>query len=132
MNPIQHYILDAKGNPTVTDLMTWAEWFERSCKDFKKTGRRVAVTYLGRYSISTVFLGLNHNYGKGPPVLWETMVFKKQTPGKKWALEDYGDLHMERCSGSREQAEAMHEKMVKLVKEKYGRRKTKARKSTRP
>lgn len=25
--------------------------------------------------ISTVFLGLDHQYGSGPPILWETMVF---------------------------------------------------------
>lgn len=25
--------------------------------------------------VSTVFLGLNHNFGVGPPLLWETMVF---------------------------------------------------------
>jgi hypothetical protein len=25
--------------------------------------------------VSTVFLGLNHNWCDGPPLLWETMVF---------------------------------------------------------
>lgn len=131
MNP-RHYILDEKGNPVATDLMTWATWFERSCKDFKLK-RRVDLTIIGPYKISTVFLGLDHNFGKGPPVLWETMVFKKTSKGKKWKREDYGSIEMNRCSGSREQAEAMHQKMVEKVRKEYGNRnKTKARKSTRP
>ena len=25
--------------------------------------------------ISTVFLGLDHAFGSGPPILWETMIF---------------------------------------------------------
>lgn len=25
--------------------------------------------------VSTVFLGLDHSFGAGPPVLWETMIF---------------------------------------------------------
>lgn len=113
-----HYILDEKDNPVVTDLMTWARWFQTA-------NRSVGLTEIGPYQISTVFLGLDHNYAGGPPVLWETMIFTKKH-------NDPLDQQQTRCSGSREQAEAMHDKMVKLVKEKYGRRKTKARKSTRP
>lgn len=38
--------------------------------------RRVAFTVVGGYNVSTVFLGLNHRYfGKGPPLVYETMVF---------------------------------------------------------
>lgn len=29
----------------------------------------------GHTVVSTVFLGLDHNFGFGPPVLWETMLF---------------------------------------------------------
>jgi hypothetical protein len=54
-----------------------------------------------------VFLGLDHNWGKGPPILWETMCFGGEM-----------DDEMARCSGSREQAEAMHERMVSKVKSK--------------
>lgn len=28
------------------------------------------------YFVSTVFLGVDHSFGDGPPILWETMVFK--------------------------------------------------------
>ena len=39
--------------------------------------RRVARTELagGAVEISTVFLWLDHSYGQGPPILFETMVF---------------------------------------------------------
>jgi hypothetical protein len=39
--------------------------------------RQVAEDHLGVNWVSTVFLGLDHNHsGEGPPVLFETMVFK--------------------------------------------------------
>lgn len=99
------YILNDKGEPVPEpDLRKWAEWFEASCRPFK---RRVKREKVGPYEVSTVFLGLNHNWGKGPPILWETMVFKS---GKSH------DLDMDRCAGTREQAEAMHEKMAKKVR----------------
>jgi hypothetical protein len=38
--------------------------------------RIVAVDTIGDARVSTVFLGLDHNYSfEGPPVLWETMIF---------------------------------------------------------
>ena len=62
-----HYILD-RHNVVATDLMTWARWFE-------KAERRVDRTEIGEVFISTVFLGLDHSFGEGPPLLFETMVF---------------------------------------------------------
>lgn len=93
------YILDGNGNPTVVeDLIEWAEWMEvADCQ--------VAKEKIGSSTVSTVFLGLDRNFGVGSPVLWETMVFNG-----KLAHE------MDRCSGSREQAEAMHKKMCDRVK----------------
>lgn len=39
--------------------------------------KRVALTTVRGYMISTVWLGLDHNFsGKGPPLIFETMVFK--------------------------------------------------------
>lgn len=93
-----HYILNENGQPIPADLDTWARWFE-------KRDRILKQEWIGRSWVSTVFLGLDHNYSEeGPPILWETLVF-----GGK--LKD----EMTRCSGSREQAEAMHEEMVKRV-----------------
>lgn len=43
--------------------------------------RRVAIDLVGGYHVSTVFLGIDHNfYGDGPPLLFETMVFGGENP----------------------------------------------------
>jgi hypothetical protein len=70
-----HYILDDAGEPTPCDPLTWAEWFVQH-----PDARRIAQDYdendpTKSIYISTTFLGLDHQYGDGPPILWETMVF---------------------------------------------------------
>lgn len=37
--------------------------------------RRVAVAQIGDVRVSTIWLGLDHQYGAGPPLIFETMVF---------------------------------------------------------
>ena len=99
---MKSYTLDEKGTPVhEPDMMTWARWFESA-------DRKVAKETIGEAEVSTVFLGLDHNWGDGPPILWETMVFGGPL-----------DQEQERCSGSREQAEAMHAEMVAKVRQ-YG------------
>jgi hypothetical protein len=61
------FILDGK-TAVPADLMTWAKWFETS-------DRRVAQDEIGDVRISTVFLGINHQWGDGPPLIFESMVF---------------------------------------------------------
>jgi len=46
---------------------------EASC--FRKKHYRVALTELHACYVSTVFLSLDHQFGKGPPLIFETMVF---------------------------------------------------------
>lgn len=70
MSENHYYILDDDGNPIATDVQTWGRWFEDI-----GLRRRIAYDKIGALQISTVFLGLNHQWGDGPPVLWETMVF---------------------------------------------------------
>jgi hypothetical protein len=97
------YILDENGKPVpCNDLMKWGLFFRDSEKRIVKQER------IGSYHVSTVFLGLDHSWGQGPPILWETMVFEDN----KGAM----DQEMDRCSGNREQAEAMHEAMVERVR----------------
>jgi len=99
-NPMGTYVLNANGKPVPEpDMMKWAIWYE----DAKE--RIIAKTELDGVLISTIFLGLDHNFSEnGPPVLWETMVFG-------------GPLNRDasRCAGSREQAEAMHQEFVERV-----------------
>lgn len=55
----------------IDDLLIWAEWMETH-----GDRRRVALSELGeRGTVSTVFLGLDHQFGEGPPILYETLVF---------------------------------------------------------
>jgi len=74
-----NYILDANGDPQpCDDIAVWGAWFERATKD---RSRIVAADKDegpngGEVLVSTVFLGLDHNFSHaGPPVLWETLVF---------------------------------------------------------
>jgi hypothetical protein len=73
----KHWILDEEGIPKEVSLQEWAVWFEsfdnRVIKQYERDG----------YLVSTVFLGIDHNWsGKGPPILFETMIFDDQRWGK--------------------------------------------------
>ena len=50
------------------DLMTWAKWFETDERVIKQTK-------IGDVKISTIFLGIEHGYEDGKPLLFETMIF---------------------------------------------------------
>ncbi|KKL28055.1 hypothetical protein LCGC14_2379020 [marine sediment metagenome] len=77
-------------------LMEWAEWFETA-------DRRIALTRIGHVGVSTVFIGLDHSFGSGPPLYFETMVFRSGSSG---------ELLCKRYS-TYDEAEAGHEAIVK-------------------
>ncbi len=96
---IGHYILDGHTPVAVDDLRPWAEWYETH-----RDEKRVAETTLpSGVWVSTVFLGIDHQWGDGPPLLFETMVFPSHG--------DFSELDCERCS-TWEEAEAQHAAMV--------------------
>lgn len=65
-----HYILEEDGKtPKDVDLMTWGRWMENDAV------RRVGDTTVADARVSTVFLGLDHQFDHGDPLLWETMIF---------------------------------------------------------
>lgn len=52
------------------DMMTWAGWFDREDQG------RVGLFEQDGITVSTVFLGLNHQWRPDAPPLWfETMIF---------------------------------------------------------
>ena len=80
----------------VSSVIEWARWFETH-------DRRIAYDKLPTCCISTIFLGLDHGWGEGPPVLWETLVIGGRHDGEqlrytseKEALECHR-LLVERC-----------------------------------
>lgn len=70
------YILDENGEPQLCeDTITWAKWYE-SRRDPSNTAWIVGKTEIAEgIRVSTVFIALDHNWGDGPPLLFETMVF---------------------------------------------------------
>jgi hypothetical protein len=71
------YILDDDGHPVPEpDLYAWGRWYETS-----REKRIVARTVTALHEVSTVFLALDHGWGRGPPILWETMVFQRDSDG---------------------------------------------------
>ena len=88
---------------TTEGLIEWARWFEKADRSVKKTDVTDSI------HVSTVFLGLDHGHGAmGNPVLFETMVFRGGN-GEE----------MDRCC-TWEEAEIMHEEMVKRVEAELG------------
>ena len=91
------FILIGHETAACGNLIAWSEWFE-------KADRTVAKTKIGEIEVSTVFLGLDHSFSdNGPPLLFETMVFKGPLDGEQ-----------ERCS-TWEQAKVQHAAMLERV-----------------
>jgi len=113
-----HYILDINGEvKEEPDLLKWANWFQVS-----RNKHGVMQNTIGEYEVSTVFLGLDHNFtGKGVPILWETMVFeRKETEVKIGARmqsirKTLDTDNMFRRYATKEEALKGHEEIMKSV-----------------
>lgn len=91
-----YWILDDGGEPVSVgdDVRAWSNWFSSGDK------RQVGEDTVGDIRVSTVFLGLDHNFsGSGRPVLWETMVFGGELDGEQWrydslqaAMQGHGEM----------------------------------------
>lgn len=69
-NLVHYYVLDRHHTVVAAqDILEWARFFE------KRKKRIVKQETIGHYWVSTVFLGIDHGFGTGAPVLFETMVF---------------------------------------------------------
>src|SRR5690606_30445769 len=67
-----------------TDADGWAETFD-------DPRRFLARDRVGAFEVSTVFLGINHAFTEGPPLVFETMIFLHGRNG--W---EGGEQYMER------------------------------------
>jgi hypothetical protein len=78
--------------------------------------RHVALTELKFCRISTVFLGLDNSFrDRGPPILFETMVFHKTEGVTHW--KDAGEAFEQCRYANWEDAELGHRAMVKRMLE---------------
>lgn len=79
------------------ELMEWARRVEDGAS------RIIGRDDRGDVSVSTVWLGLDHRYGVGPPLIFETMIFGGEHDQDQWRYS------------TREEAEAGHAAAVALA-----------------
>ncbi len=98
---VPYFILNGKRPEACTSVVKWGRWLESA-------ERHVAETHVGDVWVSTVFLGLDHNFGLGgDPVLFETMCFMEGDSADELPFARY-------CTW--EQAEAGHAQAVEICK----------------
>ncbi len=93
---MDQYILIGQTPVPEPDLLAWGAWM-------READRVVFQTEIPGGLVSTVFLGLDHQWGVGPPLLFETMVFR-----------DGESVDCDRCS-TWPQAEKLHQETVERI-----------------
>lgn len=103
----RYYILEGTEPVACDDLFIWG-------KAFGKFNRRVKRTVIGEICVSTVFLGLDHNFSdEGEPILFETMIFDNRKL-KKAAQSHSLDQEMDRAC-TWDDSVKMHDCFVKSI-----------------
>lgn len=98
-----HYILAEDGRTPIPepDVVKFYKWFDDIDNRFVR-----CQTVHGHF-ISTVFIGVDHSFGRGDPELWETMVFPS---------DSLAQVYCDRYSSYKD-AIIGHKKAVTWVKE---------------
>ena len=92
------YILDDDHNPVETDSTEWSKWLNEGDR------RRVELDiFENKCNVSTVFLGINHAFDDGPPILFETMIFGGR-------FDEYQERYF-----TWDEAIAGHEKALRMI-----------------
>jgi len=94
---MMNYILKGKCGVKEPDLLKWAKWFQDAERSVKRT------TISDDVLVSTVFLGIDHQFEDGPPLLFETMIFGGDRDGDMWRYATW------------DEAEAGHDEAVKSL-----------------
>lgn len=63
------YTLEGTKPVKCDNMMEWGAWMETADRQIARSGTNSGLI------VSTVFLGLDYNFGEGKPVLFETMTF---------------------------------------------------------
>jgi hypothetical protein len=112
MREPQFYKLEGHEVVEADSALDWGLWFSAH-----KDDRIVRQENVGSWWVSTVFIGLDMRFmSKGPPIVFETMVFDHS--GRQETLEDeFGrDGWQERCA-TWEQALEMHQRGVEWARQ---------------
>jgi hypothetical protein len=100
----QFWKLDGQLAVPCESMLEWAMWFGQNSHP-DNFNRRVDETIIGPMRISTIFLGLDHNFGRdGEPLIFETMIFRGGESQECWR------------SSSWQEAEADHKRAVELIR----------------
>lgn len=96
----RHY-LERGGQAVPVTLLEWAEWFEH-----RKPGEswQIAKDEFDGWTVSTVFIGLDHSMGEGPPLIYETLA---NGPNEN----EHGNRY-----STRQQAIAGHAEIIAAIK----------------
>jgi hypothetical protein len=83
---MKFYILDANNNVVEANIKVWGRFFA-------SRNRIVAQTEItDTVRVSTVFTGIDHRFGgRGPPLLFETMIFGGPLDQSQWRYTSYDD-----------------------------------------
>jgi len=97
----RYYVLDDRGEPVAAgSVEEWARWFEAN-----RLNRHVGDTTIDGVRVSTVFLGVDHQWGSGPPLIFETMIFGGPYDSYEWRWT------------TRAQASANHDQAVAAIRD---------------
>jgi len=78
------------------ELISQDQWIELLHGDKHVAEDRFTVNGVGYY-VSTVLLGIDHSFGSGPPIIFETMVFRSDLDsGQDIAMDRYATLEQAR------------------------------------
>lgn len=94
------------GVDILTDPMGFIKLSNKQCYGTQKYASHIRRNFIGEYHISTIFLGLDHQHGKGEPLLFETMIFKG---------DSMSDNYCERCTTHRQALKQHQRVMAKLI-----------------
>ena len=70
MDMDSYYFILEGHTPKAVSLREWGKWME-----VNRMNKNVADDTINGTRVSTVFLGSDHGFGSGSPVLFETMMF---------------------------------------------------------
>jgi len=102
--PLRHSYYDMDCNP----ISMW-DWHNISLSENKHIG----LDQIGPYEVSTVWLGINHAYLDGSPIIFETMIFANIELQEDDELISYQERY-----STKEQAIEGHQRACQLCREK--------------